>query len=181
MVLFDKICSTVVVLVILSISYVASYPLNNKNLSVSRKPSWHIDRIIDNIFLGNWFDSINEWKLKYNNIKCILTLNKNNVHTEANRNMFARLGIRYKYVQIQDSLDANILPHIDSSIRFLKKCDGNVLVHCSAGVSRSVSIVVAYLMKEKNMSYIKAIDYVRKRRPVANPNYSFVQQLKTLH
>ena len=94
--------------------------------------------------------------------------------------MFDRLGIRHEYVQIQDSLDANILPYIDSSIRFLKKCDDNVLVHCTAGVSRSVSIVVAYLMNEKNMSYEKAIDYVRKRRPIANPNPSFVQQLKTL-
>jgi protein-tyrosine phosphatase len=147
---------------------------------MSSRPGGHIDRISDNIFLGNWFDSTNEWKLKFNNIKCILTLNENNVHTEADMDMFSKLGIRYKYVQIQDSLDANILPHIDSSIRFLKKCDGNVLVHCSAGISRSVSIVVAYLMKENNMSYISAIDYVKKRRSIANPNYSFVQQLKTL-
>mgnify|MGYP006112903007 CR=1 FL=1 len=179
MIIFDKICSMVVVLVMLLISCFVNV-LNKENLSMSSKSSGHIDRIIDNIFLGNWTDSTDERKLKHNNIKCILTLNKNNVHTEANRNMFTRLGISYKYVQIQDSLDANILPHIDSSIRFLKKCDGNVLVHCSAGISRSVSIVVVYLMKEKNVSYEKAIDYVRKRRPIANPNYSFVQQLKTL-
>lgn len=180
MVLFDKICGIVVVLVMLLLGRFCNYPLNNEGLNMSSKPSGHIDRIIDNIFLGDWFDSINEWKLKYNDIKCILTLNENNVHTEANKKMFARLGIRYKYIRIQDSLDANILPHVDSSIRFLKGCDSNVLVHCSAGVSRSVSIVVAYLMREKNMSYDKAIDYVRKRRPVANPNRSFVQQLKTL-
>jgi protein-tyrosine phosphatase len=171
MIIFDKICSMVVVLVMLLISCF---------VRVSSKPSGHIDRIIDNIFLGNWTDSMDERKLKHNNIKCILTLNKNNVHTEANRNMFTGLGVSYKYVQIQDSLDANILPHIDSSIRFLKKCDGNVLVHCSAGISRSVSIVVAYLMKEKNVSYDNAIDYIRKRLPIANPNYSFVKQLKTL-
>ena len=132
------------------------------------------------MYLGNWYDSTSEAKLKYNNIKCILTLNQNNEHTEAERNMFARLGIRYKYIRIQDSLDANILPHIDASIQFIKKCESNVLVHCSAGVSRSVSIVVAYLMKEKGMSYSDSIHYVRKRRPIANPNYSFVQQLKSL-
>lgn len=180
MVIFDKIYGRVVVLVMVLISFFVGYISKKENMSISNKPSRHIDRIIDNIFLGNWYDSIDEMKLKHNNIKCILTLNKNNVHTEANRDMFDRLGIRYKYVKIQDSPDENLLQHIDSSIRFIKKCDDNVLVHCSMGISRSVGIVVAYLMKEKNMSYGKAIDYVRKRRPIANPNYSFVQQLKTL-
>jgi protein-tyrosine phosphatase len=180
MVLFNNIYIIGVVLVMLLISCFVIYQLNTKNPSMSSRTDGHIDRIIDNIFLGDWFDSTNELKLKFNNIKCILTLNENNVHTEEDRNMFTKMGIRYKYVQIQDSLDANILPHIDSSILFLKKCDDNVLVHCSAGISRSVSIVVAYLIKEKNMSYNGAIDYVRKRRPVANPNYSFAQQLKTL-
>lgn len=140
----------------------------------------HIDHIIDNIYLGNWRDSIDEAKLKYNNIRCILTLNKNKEHTETDRNMFARLGIRYKYIRIQDSLDANILPYIDESIKFIKECDGNVLIHCFAGISRSVSIVVAYLMKEKQMSYNDSIRYVRNIRSIANPNYSFVQQLKSL-
>lgn len=180
MILFNNICKVIVVLVMILFGYFLDYPLNKNDLKVSSKLSGHLDRIIDNIFLGNWADSTDEQKLKHNNIKCILTLNKDNVHTEKNRNMFDRLGIRHEYVQIQDSLDANILPYIDSSIRFLKKCDDNVLVHCTAGVSRSVSIVVAYLMNEKNMSYEKAIDYVRKRRPIANPNPSFVQQLKTL-
>jgi len=139
-----------------------------------------IDKIVDNVYLGNWFDSIDEKKLRCNNIKCILTLNYFNSHNYENIRMFNQLGIRYKYIKIHDSLDDNILPYINESIDFIKQCRGNVLVHCTAGVSRSASIVIAYLMKEKKLSYIKAFNYVQKIRPIIHPNDSFINQLKTL-
>ena len=90
------------------------------------KSNTHLDRIIDNIYLGNWHDSVDGQKLKYNNIKCMLTLNWNNEHTKDNKNMFSNLGIKYKYIKIQDSLSADILPHVDESIKFIKKRKNNV-------------------------------------------------------
>jgi len=51
---------------------------------------------------------------------------------------------------------------------------GGVLVHCAAGVSRSSSNVIAYLMRrKKNMSFNEAFNFVKKRRPVICPNYRF--------
>lgn len=138
-----------------------------------------LDYIIDNIYLGNWDDSTSEPKLKNNDIRCMLTLTQMS-HTSTEKNMFNRLGINQKHIQIQDSMDTNIIPHIDTSIQFIKDCSGNVLVHCYAGISRSVSIVIAYLMKEKKMSYWQALKYVRNRRHIANPNPSFVQQLNSI-
>lgn len=46
------------------------------------------------------------------------------------------------------------------------------------GISRSVSVVIGYLMSEKNMSYEEAIEYVKKKRPISDPNDGFVVQLK---
>lgn len=149
----------------------------SKNIPIAT-PSVHLDHVIDNVYLGNWKDSVSSAKLKYNNIKCMLTLNEENVHTKTEKKMFDILGINYKYIQIQDSLNADILPYLNSSIAFIKKCKDNIFVHCSAGVSRSVSVVIAYLMKEKNMSFPEALGHVQKIRPIANPNPSFVQQLK---
>ncbi|QPG73334.1 hypothetical protein FOA43_000644 [Brettanomyces nanus] len=58
---------------------------------------------------------------------------------------------------------------------------GKVLVHCNAGRSRSVSFVVAYLMKKFNLTYKQALYAVQRRYPKAEevrPNEGFVLQLQ---
>ena len=45
-------------------------------------------------------------------------------------------------------------------------------------MSRSVTIVVAYLMLKKGMSVSSALAYVKKCRPIAQPNYGFMRQLE---
>ena len=58
--------------------------------------------------------------------------------------------------------------------------DGHAtLVHCAAGVSRSVSIVLAYLVIKRNMSLADSIAMVRAARPIMNPNLGFLRQLIT--
>lgn len=54
---------------------------------------------------------------------------------------------------------------------------GNILVHCVAGVSRSVSLCLAYLLKYHKMSLKEAYEYVERRRPCIKPNNSFFKQL----
>jgi protein-tyrosine phosphatase len=50
-------------------------------------------------------------------------------------------------------------------------------VHCAAGVSRSASFVIAYLIKKKEMLYPDALKYVKERRRVICPNGGFKKQL----
>ena len=50
---------------------------------------------------------------------------------------------------------------------------GSVLVHCAAGVSRSASIVIAYLMRIKGWTYAEAFSYVKSKRFVICPNSGF--------
>ncbi|MEM0353963.1 MAG: dual specificity protein phosphatase [Thermoplasmata archaeon] len=54
----------------------------------------------------------------------------------------------------------------------------NVLVHCIAGVSRSASLVVYFFMKKYHLEFEKALDLVRQKRSIINPNDSFKFQLK---
>lgn len=54
----------------------------------------------------------------------------------------------------------------------------NVYVHCYAGVSRSVTIVVAYLMNCWKWNLKTALAFVQTKRIVAKPNDGFMEQLK---
>lgn len=57
---------------------------------------------------------------------------------------------------------------------------GAVLVHCIAGISRSATVVTAYLMCKDHISFDDALAIVRANRPRASPNSGFCEQLKFL-
>eukprot|EP00443_Scrippsiella_acuminata_P048912 CAMPEP_0115187290 /NCGR_PEP_ID=MMETSP0270-20121206/10419_1 /TAXON_ID=71861 /ORGANISM="Scrippsiella trochoidea, Strain CCMP3099" /LENGTH=821 /DNA_ID=CAMNT_0002600437 /DNA_START=121 /DNA_END=2586 /DNA_ORIENTATION=+ len=57
---------------------------------------------------------------------------------------------------------------------------GRVLVHCREGVSRSATMIIAYLMWRFNLSFDAAHERIRKARPICNPNTGFTCQLLML-
>ncbi|GCC43006.1 hypothetical protein chiPu_0027272 [Chiloscyllium punctatum] len=78
------------------------------------------------------------------------------------------------------------LPHAPLSLYFdtvadkvqeVSRRSGRTLVHCVAGVSRSATLCIAYLMKHHKQSLLDAHGWVRSRRPVIRPNYGFWRQL----
>ena len=54
---------------------------------------------------------------------------------------------------------------------------GRAMVHCVMGVSRSTSLVLAYLMKYKHMTLKQSYELVSNRRPCVRPNPGFWRQL----
>ncbi|EGC38446.1 hypothetical protein DICPUDRAFT_96910 [Dictyostelium purpureum] len=89
----------------------------------------------------------------------------------------------YKYYRadLDDTPRADIHQHFVPIINFInlaKQDGGRVLVHCAMGISRSASAVIAYLIKENQMSYQNAFVYVKSKRSFINPNFGFVSQLK---
>ncbi|CAF0734138.1 unnamed protein product [Rotaria sordida] len=84
------------------------------------------------------------------------------------------------WINLYDELRADIKQHFEEANEFLHNCkqkNEKVLVHCQMGISRSSSIVLAYLMKYHHDSLIKAYDYLLERRRIAAPNISFFLQL----
>ncbi len=55
--------------------------------------------------------------------------------------------------------------------------DTKILFHCYAGVSRSASLAIAYLMKTNIMTFDKAYELVKMKRNMINPNNGFMEAL----
>ncbi|KAI8604301.1 protein-tyrosine phosphatase-like protein, partial [Dissophora ornata] len=55
--------------------------------------------------------------------------------------------------------------------------NGKALIHCQLGVSRSASLVIAYVMKTLGMGLTEAYDFVKQRSAVISPNMSLMYQL----
>jgi len=90
-------------------------------------------------------------------------------------------GPRHLCIPVQDSEYEDLLIHLPQACHFIQTAldaGGKVLVHCVMGISRSVTVVCAFLMETRHMSSINALSYVKKRRPQIHPNYGFIKQLK---
>ena len=87
---------------------------------------------------------------------------------------------RYISLNLDDVPNQIIYQALEPSYEFIRDAlsnGGTVLVHCHAGVSRSASIIIYFLMKVKGWSYATALSYLRTYRPIVNPNPGFVRQL----
>ena len=75
-----------------------------------------------------------------------------------------------------------IFPIFENAYEFVKRhLNHNILVHCYMGISRSSSFVIYYLMRENGWDYNTCIDFIRKKRPIADPNYGFERQLRNYY
>ena len=54
---------------------------------------------------------------------------------------------------------------------------GKMLIHCKFGISRSVSFIIAYMVKYFGFNVKNALNYIKKRRKQINPNEGFLVQL----
>lgn len=131
-------------------------------------------QIEEGLYLGSVGGANNKSALKSLNVTHILTVASSLAPAHPN-------DFIYKIIDILDREDVNIAQYFDECFNFIdeaKRTGGGVLVHCFVGRSRSVTIVVAYLMKKHNMSVSEALDLVRSKRPMASPNSGFMLQLQ---
>ena len=74
-----------------------------------------------------------------------------------------------KQIPVDDLPTVNLLQHFEDAYAFIenaRRSGGVVLVHCAAGISRSATIVIAYIIKAYKMQYFDAYKHVKDRREV---------------
>uniref|UniRef100_A0A0R3WG30 protein-tyrosine-phosphatase n=1 Tax=Taenia asiatica TaxID=60517 RepID=A0A0R3WG30_TAEAS len=87
---------------------------------------------------------------------------------------------RFLRIPIHDNGKADMVPYFERAFAFLdsaKDCSGRVLIHCFAGISRSPTLAIAYLMHNQNITFDEAYSRVKSMRPKISPNFNFIGQL----
>ena len=134
--------------------------------------SQNIDKITDKIYLGG-IDGANEINyLKQEGITHILSLAGKIFSINYEKGTFIT-----KIIEIMDFTDENIFKYFKECIQFIENSK-KIYIHCMAGVSRSASIVIAYLMYKEHKKYFQIYSEVKKKRNIIKPNFGFVFQLK---
>ncbi|KAF7071730.1 hypothetical protein CFC21_076989 [Triticum aestivum] len=83
-------------------------------------------------------------------------------------------------VPLRDTEEENLLDHLEPCLDFIDegRKAGSVLVHCFAGVSRSATIITAYLMRTEQKSLDEALESLKEINESVCPNDGFLDQLK---
>ena len=131
-----------------------------------------ISKITDTIYLGNMEAAFNYKKLKKLGIRKVLTV------MSAFGNHYHENTFVHKSIDVTDDYETNLIRYFKECLLFIDGYD-KVFVHCAAGMSRSPTIVIAYLMWKKKLSLNDAIKFVKNKRPEISPNLNFMRQLQT--
>lgn len=85
----------------------------------------------------------------------------------------------YHRIALCDDADEDVSTHFDAFLGFMKALpeDAAVLIHCQAGISRSVTFLLVFLMAEHSMTLREAFFLIKERRPQAGPNVGYWEQL----
>ena len=131
-------------------------------------PSYN--KITDKIYLGNEDTARDKNILNQLNIKNIL------ICAEGCEPFFPN-EFKYKILYLDDAVDENLLSWLKEAFEFIDSSSDNIYIHCVMGMSRSPSIVIAYLMYKNKMKYKEAYDFVFNKRRVICLNSGFQEQL----
>ncbi|KAK2840694.1 hypothetical protein Q7C36_012273 [Tachysurus vachellii] len=129
--------------------------------------------ILPFLFLGSAHHSSQRELLRRCNITAVLNV------SSSCPNLFEH-ELSYMTLRVEDSMAADIRVLFPKAIHFIdsvKESGGRVLVHCQAGISRSATICLAYLIHARRVRLNEAFEFVKRRRQVISPNLAFMGQL----
>ncbi|XP_039253556.2 uncharacterized protein LOC120330721 [Styela clava] len=131
-------------------------------------------QIFPHLFLGSQKDVVDEKMMRSNSITYVLNVSKTCTKPEfIDDSHFHRISVR-------DNYQEKMTPYIKEAIEFIekvRKSNQRVIVHCLAGVSRSATVAIAYVLHYLRINFEDAYRFVKEKRPSISPNFNFLGQL----
>ena len=145
-----------------------------KEFIPEKHKNFYIDKITNKIYLGEVIGAAQFDFLKEEGITHVISLIGPNPQSPEYNN---ETGIKRLAINIDDMFYENIIRYFIPCIKFIEQSE-KTFVHCLMGVSRSSTIVIAYLMWMTHAPYNEVLEYVIRKRECVCPNEGFVKQLK---
>nr|XP_021555618.1 dual specificity protein phosphatase 13 [Neomonachus schauinslandi] len=143
----------------------------------------HVNEVWPNLFLGDAYAARDKSKLTQLGITHVVNVAAGKFQVDTGARFYRGMPLEYYGIEADDN------PFFDLSVYFLPVAryirtalsvpQGRVLVHCAMGVSRSATVVLAFLMICENMTLVEAIQTVQAHRDIC-PNSGFLRQLQVL-
>jgi len=138
-------------------------------------PTWDAQEILPGIWLGSFPAAIKDDELRRRNITHVLSIGAEfrPVYPEQ---------FSYLVAFAMDCPGQNILNYFEHTNQFIDSAlssGSSILVHCQAGISRSATLVAAYLVSHQGLSWNQALNSIKTIRPCVGPNVGFRKQLQS--
>ncbi|KAF7247251.1 Dual specificity protein phosphatase 13 isoform B [Varanus komodoensis] len=143
----------------------------------------HVDQVWPNLYLGDAWAARSRNTLQGLGITHILNAADGPYNVNTGASYYHGMPIQYYGVQAFDSSAFDISVFFHDAANFIHKAlnteGGKVFVHCAMGLSRSATLVLAYLMIHENLTLVEALKSVDSHRGIC-PNTGFLRQLRLL-
>ncbi|KAJ8418206.1 hypothetical protein AAFF_G00139150 [Aldrovandia affinis] len=143
-------------------------------------PRGPVNQVWPNLYIGNAATARDRSTLFNMRITHIVNAAHGPYHINTGARFYRDMTIDYYGVEADDAEDFNLSLFFHPIAKFIRAAllqRGKVFVHCAMGVSRSATLVLAFLMICENLTLVEAINAVRQHRDIC-PNAGFLSQLR---
>nr|XP_046257095.1 dual specificity protein phosphatase 13 isoform X2 [Scatophagus argus]XP_046257096.1 dual specificity protein phosphatase 13 isoform X2 [Scatophagus argus] len=159
-------------------------------LLADRQPTGHVNQVWPNLYIGNEVAARDKGTLHSLGITHIVNAAHGGSSSGPGNSFYVNTGpyfykdmtVDYYGVEADDSIQFILSPFFYPTARYIRAAlamGGRVFVHCLMGVSRSATLVLAFLMIVEGLRLQEAVAAVRPHRDIC-PNPGFLQQLRSL-
>lgn len=137
----------------------------------------HADEVWPKLYIGDQSSADNRGEVAIHRITHVL--NAAHSRLRGGGETYQGMNITYLGIEGRDCCDYDMSANFYAAAEFIHRAlngGGTVLVHCAVGVSRSATLVLAYLMLKQQLTLVEAICAVKDNRGII-PNRGFLRQL----